>query len=109
MEKHPACAAAINSSGFVPPPCSNRDANEYLPSKAPLPSFIRPLPSRRLPFHSASDFRVAMPLLSKLSEPAGDVEVDRHFLVVGGGDVDRVDAGSLAVALHQQVLPVFLS
>src|SRR5258706_4317663 len=60
MEKHPACAAAISSSGLVPPASSNRDANEYLPSNAPLPSFTRPLPSRRLPFHSASDFRIAI-------------------------------------------------
>src|SRR5262245_29409311 len=60
MEKQPACAAAINSSGLVPPASSKRDAKEYFPSNAPLPSFTRPLPSRRLPFHSASDFRIAM-------------------------------------------------
>jgi hypothetical protein len=29
MAKHPACAAAISSSGFVPFPCSNRVLNEY--------------------------------------------------------------------------------
>jgi len=31
MEKHPAWAAAISSSGFVPVPDSNRDWNEYAP------------------------------------------------------------------------------
>lgn len=29
IEKHPACAAPINSSGFVPVPSSKRDAKEY--------------------------------------------------------------------------------
>ena len=29
MEKQPACAAAINSSGLVPTPLSNRVLNEY--------------------------------------------------------------------------------
>ena len=28
IEKQPACAAAISSSGLVPSPLSNRDANE---------------------------------------------------------------------------------
>src|SRR2546430_398406 len=53
--KQPACAAPINSSGFVADwPSSNRDLNEYGPSNAPLPTFSRPLPCARLPFHSAS-------------------------------------------------------
>src|SRR5438552_12642068 len=59
--KHPAWAAPINSSGLVAAwPSSNRDLNEYGPSKAPLPTLSRPLPSARLPFHSASAFRVGM-------------------------------------------------
>src|SRR5713101_828644 len=59
--KHPACAAPISSSGLVAAwPSSNRDLNEYGPSKAPLPTLSRPLPSARLPFHSASAFRVGM-------------------------------------------------
>jgi hypothetical protein len=29
IEKHPACAAPINSSGFVPVPDSNLEAKEY--------------------------------------------------------------------------------
>src|SRR2546427_2362444 len=53
--KQPAWATPINSSGLVADwPASNRDLNEYGPSKAPLPTFSRPLPSARLPFHSAS-------------------------------------------------------
>ena len=32
IEKQPACAAAISSSGFVPSPSWNRDWNEYGPS-----------------------------------------------------------------------------
>src|SRR5499433_700900 len=59
--KQPACAAPINSSGLVADwPSSNRDLNEYGPSNAPLPTFSRPLPSARLPFHSASAFRVGI-------------------------------------------------
>src|ERR1044071_7679085 len=55
--KQPACAAPINSSGLVADsPSSNRDLNEYGPSNAPLPTFNRPLPSARLPVHSASAF-----------------------------------------------------
>src|SRR5213593_2309783 len=59
--KHPAWAAPINSSGLVAVwPSSNRDLNEYGPSRAPLPTLSRPLPSARLHFHSASSFRVGM-------------------------------------------------
>src|SRR5215813_7851912 len=59
--KHPAWAAPISSSGLVADwPSSNRDLNEYGPSNAPLPTFSRPLPSARLPFHSASAFRVGI-------------------------------------------------
>src|SRR5204863_9790634 len=55
MVKQPAWAAPINSSGLVADwPSSNRDLNEYGPSKAPLPTFSRPLPWARFPFHSAS-------------------------------------------------------
>src|SRR6184192_4554363 len=59
--KQPAWAAPISSSGLVADwPSSNRDLNEYGPSNAPLPTFNRPLPSARLPFHSASAFRVGI-------------------------------------------------
>ena len=43
MVKQPACAAAINSSGFVPTPFSNRVPNEYAVSfRAPLSVEILP-------------------------------------------------------------------
>src|SRR5947208_1848611 len=50
IEKQPACAAAINSSGFVPRPFSKRVLNEYCVSartplcveRVPLPSFNPP-------------------------------------------------------------------
>src|SRR2546430_2749714 len=50
IEKQPACAAAINSSGFVPRPFSKRVLNEYCASartplcveRVPLPSFNPP-------------------------------------------------------------------
>src|SRR5947207_409663 len=50
IEKQPACAAAINSSGFVPRPFSKRVLNEYCVSartplwveRIPLPSFNPP-------------------------------------------------------------------
>ena len=60
IEKQPACAAPISSSGFVPGPSSMRDLNEYLPSNAPDPSAIVPLPSPSDPFHSACALRVGM-------------------------------------------------
>src|SRR5207302_6607733 len=47
IEKQAACAAAINSSGFVPGPFSNREVNEYCVSfSAPPGAEIVPLPSR---------------------------------------------------------------
>src|SRR2546428_3304699 len=59
--KQPAWAAPINSSGLVADcPASNRDLKEYGPSKAPLPTFNLPLPSARLPFHSASAFLIGI-------------------------------------------------
>src|SRR5882757_5491039 len=60
IEKHPACAAPINSSGLVPAPSAERERQSYDPSNAPLPNFTFPLPSRRLPFHSASAVLVGM-------------------------------------------------
>jgi hypothetical protein len=46
--------------GLVPGPSSKRDLNEYLPSKAPLPSLSVPAPSFRSPRHSASEIRFAI-------------------------------------------------
>src|SRR5262245_14235259 len=60
IEKHPAWAAPISSSGLVPGAPSKRVRNEYAPLNAPLPSFIVPLPSFRLPSQTASAVLVAM-------------------------------------------------
>src|SRR5262249_20608887 len=58
IEKQPAWAAAINSSGFVPLPSSNRVLNEYwVLDSTPLSVEIVPLPSLRPPFHSADALR----------------------------------------------------
>src|SRR5262249_35834842 len=62
IEKHPASAAPMSSSGFVPLPFSNRDKNEKGPSNAPPPSFIVPLPSLRVPSHTADPVLVAIVL-----------------------------------------------
>jgi hypothetical protein len=58
IEKHPACAAAINSSGFVPLPSSKRVLNEYcVLDSTPLSVDTVPLPSLRPPFHTADPLR----------------------------------------------------
>src|SRR5689334_19673728 len=54
MLKHPACAAAINSSGFVPGLFSNRVVNEYgVPFNTPLAVETVPLPCLRSPCQTA--------------------------------------------------------
>src|SRR5262249_8849441 len=60
IEKHPASAAAISSSGLVLFPSSKRDENEYGPSNAPLPSFIVPLPCLSVPSQTADPVLVAI-------------------------------------------------
>src|SRR5258708_15146161 len=58
IEKQPACAAAISSSGLVPLPSAKRLVNEYWVSDStPLSVEIVPLPSLRLPLHSADALR----------------------------------------------------
>jgi hypothetical protein len=58
IEKHPACAAAISSSGFVPLPSSNRVLNEYgVFDRTPLSVETVPLPSLRPPFQTADPLR----------------------------------------------------
>src|SRR3984957_21047569 len=58
IEKHAACAAASNSSGFVPGPFSNREINEYCVSfSAPPGAEIVPFPSFSPPFHTALALR----------------------------------------------------
>src|SRR5258708_36741017 len=56
--KHPACAAAISSSGFVPAPFSKRVENEYCVfERTPLSVEIVPLPSFSDPFQTAEALR----------------------------------------------------
>src|SRR5213078_4262291 len=62
IEKQPASAAPMSSSGLVPFPSSKRDEKEYGPSNAPLPSFIVPLPCLRVPSQTADPVRVAIAL-----------------------------------------------
>ena len=58
IEKQPACAAAISSSGLVPLPFSKRVLNEYCVSAStPLSEEMVPLPSLRPPFHTADALR----------------------------------------------------
>src|SRR5476649_278487 len=58
IEKQPACAAAINSSGFVPTPFSKRVLNEYCVSlSVPLSVEMLPLPLFRSPFQTADALR----------------------------------------------------
>src|SRR5215212_7453376 len=59
MEKQPACAAAMSSSGFVPAPFSKRVPKEYCVScSTPLAVEIDPLPSFSPPFHCADALRL---------------------------------------------------
>src|ERR1700742_1179286 len=58
MEKQPAWAAAISSSGLVPGVFSNRVANEYgVLLRTPLSEETAPLPSLSPPFHTALALR----------------------------------------------------
>jgi hypothetical protein len=58
IEKHPACAAAINSSGLVPGAFSNRVVNEYgVLFSTPPGADIAPFPSFSPPFQTALALR----------------------------------------------------
>src|SRR5262249_45859266 len=62
MEKQPACAAAISSSGLVPTPFSKRVENEYCVFEStPLAVEMVPLPVLRLPCHTADALRCIIP------------------------------------------------
>src|SRR3954454_449247 len=69
IEKQPACAAAISSSGLVPFPSSKRVLNEYCVfARTPLSVEMVPLPSLSPPFHSADALRFMVSLLSNLRD-----------------------------------------
>ena len=56
--KQPACPAPISSSGFVAgTPSSTRARSVNVPSKAPLPTPIRPVPSATFPCQLACAIR----------------------------------------------------
>jgi hypothetical protein len=78
-------------------PSSKREWNEYLPSKAPLPSLSVPAPSFRSPRHSASEIRFAI-VHSIRMKPRGSVSgvkpermfdpaFEQGLFVEGDGDV----------------------
>src|ERR1017187_10613396 len=58
IEKQPACAAAMSSSGFVPAPFSKRVLNEYCAAlSVPLSVEILPLPDFKSPAQTADALR----------------------------------------------------
>src|SRR5688572_7363962 len=83
IEKHPASAAPISSSGFVPVPLSNRDRNENGPSYDLLPSFIVPLPPFSVPSHTAVPIRSGMCGIISFHRaevaPAGELDGGNRF------------------------------
>ena len=72
IEKQPACAAAISSSGLVPSPSSKRDWNEYGPLVGAARHAHRPVPSCREPFHTALAvlFGISQPPVVGVLSPA---------------------------------------
>src|SRR5437660_12550607 len=62
MDRQPACAAAMSSSGLVPLPFSNRVVNEYwVLERTPLSVETMPLPPFKSPCQTADAFRVIIP------------------------------------------------
>src|SRR5580692_2668290 len=77
MEKHPAWAAAINSSGFVPGVFSNRVLKEYgVLLKTPLDDDTAPLPSFSPPFQTALALRcIFLSSVYEFQTPIYSIEV----------------------------------
>src|SRR5439155_26796971 len=91
IEKQPAWAAPMSSSGLVPLPSSKREANEYWPSNAPEPKRIVPLPSWRLPSHWASAVRLGM--AGQPTRPVRTLNADHRSAVVSVQSSDGVLRG----------------
>src|SRR5579864_3843828 len=89
IEKHPACAAAINSSGFVPGAFSKRVVKEYgVLFSTPPGAEIVPLPSFNPPFQTAFALR-CMTFSSQIRNKSRAVIVDGiAFVRLGAGIVD---------------------
>src|ERR1700733_4275549 len=76
--KHPACAAAINSSGLVPFSFSNRVLNEYgVFASTPESDERSPFPARPLPRQTALALRIMgkSPLSNASTEYPGECAV----------------------------------
>src|SRR5215469_6734277 len=74
--KQPACAAAINSSGFVPTPFSKRVLKLYCASlRTPLCVLMVPLPSFNPPRHTADALRSIMSLLCEVQMRGSRLQV----------------------------------
>src|SRR5437868_10695983 len=72
MEKQPAWAAAINSSGLVPCPSSKRVLNEYCVSeRTPLSVEMLPWPSFNPPFQTADAFRFIFSSCYEINDECG--------------------------------------
>src|SRR6202521_3029924 len=83
MVKHPACAAANNSSGLVPIPFSKRVLNEYCVCfNTPLSVDKVPLPSLSPPVHTADALRSMCPLSLRC-------HVDIRFCAIEEGYIGR--------------------
>src|SRR5580704_18561471 len=104
MVKHPACAAAINSSGLVPFSSSKRVRNEYGVSASTPESVERvPLPARPVPCQTAFALRI---MEASLGRAAGAEKLD----VLAAVDVDlgAVDVGRRLRAQHVDDLRHFV-
>src|SRR6202162_4839565 len=83
MVKHPACAAANNSSGLVPMPFSKRVLKEYCVCfNVPLSVDKEPLPSLSPPVQTADALRSMCPLSLRL-------HVDIRFCAIEEGYIGR--------------------
>ena len=69
IEKQPACAAPISSSGLVPAPSPKRDRKSYAPSNAPLPE----------PHVAGAFHQIASPFGGRLSCCHGDAPLNQSL------------------------------
>src|ERR1700678_1406808 len=94
MVKHPACAAAISSSGFVPFSFSKRVLKEYGVAASTPESVERlPLPSRPVPLHTAFALRIMLHLLAVVTSyscPTWPILVCREALQGSHAGIPRV-------------------
>src|SRR5690606_37675016 len=99
IEKQPACAAPISSSGLVPGVSPKRVPKLNGPSKAPLPSFMRPEPCFSVPCHEADAFRT---VISDSYESGGKTKGGRRDRASVARDFQQ-DLADVPRRLHQLV------